>query len=117
MTGRTSFFFEAIITYQLSTILFDDLGDDTRTDREAAFTDGELRTLLQRHRDDQFHCQVHIVTRHDHLHTLRQGNVSSHIHRADVELRTIPAEERLVPPSLFLLQHVHFRQKFPVRRD
>ena len=89
MTGRTSFFFEAIVTYQLSIILFDDLGNDARTDGETAFTDGELRTLLKRHRHDQLHRQVHIVTRHDHLHAFRQGDVTSHIHRADVELRPI----------------------------
>jgi len=51
--------------------LLDNFGDDTGTDGQTTFTDGELRTLLQRHRDDQLHRQVHIVTRHHHLHTFR----------------------------------------------
>src|SRR5512140_1162733 len=116
MTGRTSFFLDAILTYQLSLNLFHDFGNDTRADGETTFANGELRTLLQSHRHDQFHRQVHIVSRHHHLHTLRQGNVPRHIHRPDVELRTIATEECLVPSTFFFLQHIHFRQKLLVRR-
>src|SRR4026209_371551 len=94
--------------------LFDNFGDDTGTDGETTFADGELGTLLKRHRHDQLHRQVHIVSRHHHLHTFRQGDVARHIHRADVELRSIPTEECLVPPTLFLLQHIHLRQKLLV---
>ena len=39
----------------LTTLLLDDLGDDTRADGETAFANGELGTLLERHRDDQGH--------------------------------------------------------------
>lgn len=46
-------------------------GDDTGTDGQTTFTNGEFRTLLQSHRHDQLHRQVHIVTRHHHLHTFR----------------------------------------------
>jgi hypothetical protein len=35
--------------------LFDDLSDDASADSQTTFTDGELRTLFQRHRDDQLH--------------------------------------------------------------
>src|SRR4026209_1937834 len=97
--------------------LFDNFGDDTGTDGETTFADGELGTLLKRHRHDQLHRQVHIVSRHHHLHTFRQGDVARHIHRADVELRSITTEECLVPPTLFLLQHIHLRQELLVRRD
>ena len=45
----------------LTTLLLDDLGDDTRADGETAFANGELGTLLERHRDDQGHGQVDVV--------------------------------------------------------
>ena len=51
--------------------LFHNFGDDTGADGQATFTDGELRTLLQSHRHDQLHRQVHIITRHHHLHPFR----------------------------------------------
>ena len=60
MTGRTSFFLDAILTYQLS-LLFNDFGNDAGADGETAFTDGELGALLQRHRHDQLHRQVDII--------------------------------------------------------
>jgi len=50
--------------------LLNNFGNDTGTDGEATFPDGELGTLFQRHRHNQFHRQVHIVTRHHHLHPL-----------------------------------------------
>src|SRR5258706_2108021 len=96
--------------------LFDNFGDDTGTDGQATFTDGKLRTLLQRHRHDQLHRQVHIITRHHHLHAFRQGDVASHIHRADIELRSVATEERLVPPPFLFFEDVHFRQELLVRR-
>src|SRR5690606_18832646 len=48
--------------------LVQDLGDDTGADGQTAFTNGELRALLQSHRRAQFHFQVDVVSRHDHLH-------------------------------------------------
>jgi len=51
--------------------LLEDLGDDARADRQTAFADRELRALLQRHRYNQFHFQVHVVARHHHLYPFR----------------------------------------------
>src|SRR5262245_52579833 len=90
--------------------LFEYFGNDTSTDGEATFTDGELRALLECDRHDELHRQVHIVARHHHLHTFRQGNVPRHIHRPDVELRPVPTEERLVPPTFLFFENVDFRQ-------
>ena len=39
-------------------LLFNDLSDDTSADGETAFTDGELGTLLESHRHDEFDGQV-----------------------------------------------------------
>src|SRR3990172_4391225 len=97
--------------------LFHDFRDHTGADRQPALPNGELRALLQRHRRDQLHGQLHVVPRHYHLHPLRQGDRPGYIHRPDVELRPIPREERLVPAPLFLRQHVHLAGKLLVRRD
>src|SRR3972149_2901011 len=77
--------------------LFRNLGDDAGAHRQAAFPDGEFRPLLQRHRRDQLHRQLHRVPRHHHLHPFRQRNRPRYVHRPDVELRPIPREKRLVP--------------------
>src|SRR5271157_615285 len=97
--------------------LFQYFGDDTGADGQATFAYSKLRSLLQRHRHDQFHRQIDVVPRHHHLHSLRQGNIPGHIHRPNVELRPIAREERLVPSPLFLLQHIHLRCELLVRRD
>src|SRR5512142_704904 len=95
--------------------LFNNLSNSTRADGQTAFTDGKLRTLLQRYRHDQFHGHVHVVTWHDHLHTLRQADVAGYVHRADVELRSITREEGFVTAAFFFLQYVHLRQELLVR--
>src|SRR3990172_9323000 len=97
--------------------LFENLRDDARAHRQAAFANGELRTLLQRHRGDQFHFQIHAVPRHHPLHPLRPRDRPRHVHRPNVELRPVPRKERLVPPPLLFLQHVHFAPELRVRRD
>src|SRR3989304_21239 len=52
MTGRTSFDF-AIVS------LLQDFRDDARAHCQTAFANGELRTLLQRHRGGQCHFHIH----------------------------------------------------------
>src|SRR3972149_2772854 len=79
-------------------VLLQDLGDDAGPDRQPAFTNGELRALLQRHVRDQLHRQVDAVPRHHHLHPFRQRHRPGYVHRPNVELRPVPVEERLVPP-------------------
>src|SRR5579864_2251759 len=97
--------------------LLDDLGDGAGADRVAAFANREPQPLLQRHRRDQAHFHTHVVSRHHHLHSRRQLHVSRHIRRPKVKLRPVPCEERRVPPSLFLRQHVRLRLELRVRRD
>src|SRR3990172_4660584 len=81
-----------------SRLLLHDPRDDAGADRAAAFPDGEPQLLLQRHRRDQRHLQVHAVSRHHHLHPRRQRDVPRHVRRPQVELRPVPREERRVPP-------------------
>src|SRR5690606_12797978 len=97
--------------------LLGDGRDDPGADGAATLTDSETQTVLHRDRLDQLHSQLHVVTRHHHLHTIRQRHDPSDIRRAEVELRTITGEERTVPAALFLLQDVHTAVETRMRRD
>ena len=107
---RPQLFYQAVF-------LVKNFGDDTSADGQAAFADSKLRTLFQRHWSDEFHFQVHVVAGHNHFHTGWQCDRTGHIHSADVELRTVAGEERLVTSAFFLLQHVHFAHELLVRLD
>ncbi len=76
-----------------------------------------LQTLLHRDRRDQLDLHRDVVARHHHLHSFRQIRHPGHVRRSEVELWTISGEERRVPPSLFLRQHVGFRLELRVRLD
>src|SRR3954453_18729722 len=97
--------------------LVENFGDHTCAYGQATFTDGELRPLFQRDRGNQLDGEVHIVAGHDHLDAVGQGHRASHVHRADVELRTVAAEESLVTSAFFLLQDVDFAHELLVRGD
>src|SRR5690606_6284815 len=97
--------------------LLKNLSHHTRANGQTTFADGELRVLFQRHRDDEFDFQIHIVARHNHFDAFRQLDGSGHVHRADVELRTVAGEEGLVTATFFLAQHVHFAHEALVRGD
>src|ERR1035437_3215181 len=85
--------------------------------RAAAFANRKAQPFIHGHRRDQFHLQVHRVARHHHLRALRQFRHPSHVRRTEVELRPVSLEERRVPPSLFLAQHVYPPHERRVRRN
>src|SRR2546427_5674653 len=93
------------------------LGDGAGAHRPPAFPDRKPQPLFQRHRRDQRHLHRDVVPRYHHLHPVRQLNIARHVRRPKVELRPVPREERRVPPSLFLGQHVHLRLELRVRPD
>src|SRR5712691_7014984 len=97
--------------------LFHYFRDGASADGVAAFANRKPQALLQRHRRDQAHFAAHVVSRHHHLHPLRQLHVPRHVRRPKVKLRPVPREKRRVPPAFFLRQHVRFRLEFRVRRD
>src|SRR5512144_1309396 len=53
--------------------LRDDFADDAGAHRAAALADGEPQSALHRDRRDQLHFRVHVVPRHHHLASRRQG--------------------------------------------
>src|SRR5690606_37886402 len=83
------------------------LGHDTSTNGTTTLTNREPQPLLHRNRLDQLNTQLNIIPRHHHLHPTRQRHNTRHIRRPKIKLRTIPREERTMPPALLLLQDVH----------
>src|SRR5947209_2285652 len=54
-----------------------------------AFANRESQALFQRDRRDQRYFAAHVVARHHHFHAGRQLDVTSHVRRAEVELRPV----------------------------
>src|SRR5215207_10314130 len=87
--------------------LLEDLGDAAGAHGPATLTNGEPQPLIHGDRMDQLHRHRRVVTRHAHLHPVRQLDRPRHIGGPEIELRTIIREERLVTAPLLLRQHVH----------
>src|SRR5258708_33287024 len=81
--------------------LVDDVGDGAGADGTASLADGEAKALLHRDGRDELHRHLGVVSRHHHLDAVRQRRYSRHVRRPEVELRTIPREERRVSSTLF----------------
>src|ERR1700691_296041 len=97
--------------------LFQDLGDDARSNGATAFTDSEAKLLFHRDRHNQLDFDGNVVARHHHFSAFRQLHDSRHVSRAEIELRTVVAEERRMTTAFFLRQHVDFRLEICVRRN
>src|SRR3990172_244759 len=106
----------AASSYSLISLLHD-LGDRAGADRAAAFADGEAQPLPKGHRLDQLDRHAHVVAGHYHLHPFRQLHRPRHVCRPNVELRAVAVEERRMPPTLLLGEHVHLGGKVGVRLD
>src|SRR6266536_3626432 len=95
-----------------------DLGDHSRPHRPPALADREPQPVFHRDRRDQLHLHpVHVVPRHHHLPPRRQVRHPRHVRGPKVELRPVPVEERRVPATFLLRQHVDRRLELGVRRS
>src|SRR6187402_54010 len=94
-----------------------DLGHDAGADGTTAFADREAQAFVHGDREAQRDVDLHVVARHHHLDAFRQLDRTGHVRRAEVELRTIVAEERRVTATLVLRQDVHLTLELGVRRD
>ena len=54
--------------------LVEDFGDDSSTHRATTFANSEAQSLLHGDRHNQFHFELRVVTRHDHLAAFWQVN-------------------------------------------
>ena len=97
--------------------LAQNLGNDARADRSAAFADSETETFFDSDRGDEFDFHRNVVTGHNHFNVSREFNGAGNVGRSEVELRTIAVEECGVTATLFLLQYVNLRAELGVRID
>src|SRR4029079_8703717 len=97
--------------------LLDDAGDDAGTDGAAALADSETKLFFHRDRHDQVHFHRNVVTRHHHLGAFGQMHDTGHVGGAEVELRTVVAEERGMTSALFLGEDVSLGLELGVRLD
>src|SRR5580704_840571 len=82
--------------------LLEDLRDPTGSNRAATLTDGKTQTFSHGDGLAQFDRHLRVVTGHDHFRTLRQADGAGHVGGAEVELRPVVGEERLVTATLLL---------------
>src|SRR5699024_9831953 len=83
----------------------------------SAFADSKPQSLFYRYRRDQLDLHLDVVSGHYHLHSLRKRDYSRYIRRPEVELRPVSREERRMPSSFFLRQHVYLAVEVRVRLD
>ena len=84
-------------------LVLDDAGDLTGAYGAATLTDSETQTFATCNGSDQLDVDL---TRHYHLDTSGEHDLTGYIQGADVELGTIVVVERGVTTTLFLLQDV-----------
>ena len=96
----------AALTLPNPGLVLDDASDLTRTYGAATLADSETQTFAASNRSDQLDVDLDVVTRHYHLDTSGEHDLTGYIQGADVELGTIVVVERGVAAALFLLQDV-----------
>src|SRR5205085_3462856 len=99
------------------TSLLDDLDDPAGAHGATTLTDGETQALVHGDGLDELDGHGGVVAGHDHLGALGQRDGAGDVGSAEVELRPVVVEERLVPATLFLGEDVHLRLEVGVRRD
>src|ERR1700694_1822337 len=97
--------------------LFLDAGDSAGTDCATAFADRQAHPVLDRDRGDQLDAHLDVVPGHAHLHAVRKADGTRDVGGPDVELRTVPVEERRMASTLVLAEHVHLGLELRVRGD
>src|SRR3990172_2106182 len=86
--------------------LFDHFGDHACAHGPAALADGEPELLVHGNGGDELHLAAHVVPGHPHLDAVRERHHARHVRRPEVELGTVPLEERGVAAAFFLGQDV-----------
>src|SRR5690606_9835743 len=97
--------------------LADHLGDGACTNGAATLTDSEAEALFHSDRLDELDRHVRGGAGHDHLGALRQREDAGDVGGAEVELRTVVCEERVVTAALFLVEDVGGAFELGVRLD
>ena len=83
----------------------------------ATLTDGEPEAFLHGDGLDQLDVDGRVVPGHDHLGALGELDRPGHVRGPEVELGAVVVEERRVPASLLLGEHVDLPVEHRVRGD
>src|SRR3990167_9482626 len=92
----------------ITPVLLDNFRDNTSTHGTTAFTYRKPQPFFHRHRRNQLNHQAYIITRHHHLYTFRQENLSRHIRSPALKLRPISLEKRRMTPPFLFRQNIYF---------
>src|SRR2546421_13253 len=90
------------ILHYSSTPLLQHFAYDSGAYGVAAFSYCKPEPLFHRDRLKKLTGDGDVIARHHHLHSFRKVHRSGHIRGPEIELRTIPGEERSMPSTLFL---------------
>ena len=88
------------------TFYFSNLRHNAGADRAATFTDGKTHVVFHGDRRNQLDRELDVIAGHAHVCVSQQRRRARHVRRAKVELGTIAAEERRVPPAFFLREDI-----------
>ena len=97
--------------------LFKNFADSAGADGTSTFSDGELGAFFNGDRVDQFNVQGNVIARHNHFRSGRERDDARNIGRAEVELRTVVAQERSVTATFFFGEDVDTGDELGVRGD
>ena len=74
-------------------LLFNNLGDNTRTDSLAAFADSETVLIVHSYWSEQFNLEGYLIARHYDFLISRKFNLTSNVSCTEVELRFVTLGE------------------------
>ena len=86
-------------------LILEYLCDLTRTYGTTTLTDSEAQTCVQSYSVDELYSDLYVITRHYHLNTCWECDLTCAVHCAEIELWTILVSEWSVTTTLFLLQN------------
>ncbi|CAB4918035.1 unannotated protein [freshwater metagenome] len=66
---------------------------------------------------DEFNSHLGVITRDTHFRARRKRDLTSHIGRTEIELRTVVREERLMTAAFFLGQNIGLSFELGMRSD
>ena len=98
-------------------ILLLDLDDLSCTYGTAAFTDSELQTFVDGNRSDELNGDLDVISRHNHLNSLGQHDLTGHVKCTDEELRAIVVVERSVTTTFLFLEDVDLSLELGMRSN
>lgn len=92
-----------------NSIFWQDLRDDTSSDRLASFSEGEARSLIDSEWEVQLCFNSQVVAWHSNLNVVWKSDFGSSVSRSQVQLRAISRTERILSSAFLSLQAIDVR--------